>query len=120
MAKNADLSEAMQTRLEENGVLGEIRAQIRAQVVQAVRQDDSEPQRRLSSYEGENYLINELIKEYLKFNGLNHTLETLHDESGHPRLDLGREALEAQLKVETGPNARRVPLLYSLVSNLTK
>ena len=50
--------------LEDRGVLGEMKARIRAEVFHAL-EEDTEPSPPLSN---ENMFINELIREYLQFN----------------------------------------------------
>ena len=67
-----------------------------------------------------NFLINELIKEYLDYNGYEHTADILSVESGQPQRRADRNDLEAVLRVHTGPNAKQVPLIYSIVSSLRK
>lgn len=59
--------------LEKRGVLGHLRARIRAEVFNAL-DDESEPPPPLSH---ENLLINELIREYLEFNKYKYTASVL-------------------------------------------
>ena len=64
-----------------------------------------------------NFLINELIKEYLEFNGYKHSADILSVESGQPSKRVERNDLGNALKIHTGPNAKQVPLLYSMVTS---
>lgn len=59
--------------LEKKGVLGHLKARIRAEVFSAL-DDDHEPRPSLSH---ENLLINELIREYLEFNKYKYTASVL-------------------------------------------
>lgn len=59
--------------LENRGVLGQIKARIRAEVLRAL--DDQEEEK--PSLSNENMLINELIREYLEFNRYKYTLSVL-------------------------------------------
>uniref|UniRef100_A0A667HVA8 FGFR1OP N-terminal like n=1 Tax=Lynx canadensis TaxID=61383 RepID=A0A667HVA8_LYNCA len=64
MATVAELKAVLKDTLEKRGVLGHLKARIRAEVFNALH-DESEPRPPLSH---ENLLINELIREYLEFN----------------------------------------------------
>lgn len=59
--------------MEKRGVLGHLKARIRAEVFNAL-DDDHEPRPSLSH---ENLLINELIREYLEFNKYKFTASVL-------------------------------------------
>lgn len=63
----------MKETLENNGVLGEIKARVRAEVFHAL--DD--PNQRKPQLSNENMLINELIREYLEFNRYKYTSSVL-------------------------------------------
>lgn len=63
----------MRETLERRGVLGQLKARIRAEVFGAL--DDQREQRPPLSHE--NLIINELIREYLEFNKYRHTASVL-------------------------------------------
>ena len=63
----------VQDTLESRGVLGQVKARIRAEVFNALN-DNSEAPPALTN---ENMLINELIREYLLFNKYKHTESVL-------------------------------------------
>lgn len=65
--------QALRETLEARGVLGQLKARIRAEVFNAL-DDQSEPRPPLSH---ENLLINELIREYLEFNKYHYTASVL-------------------------------------------
>ncbi len=60
--------------------MSQLRARIRAQIFGAL--NDSPPSR--PDLSNQNLLINELIRDYLKFNGYEHTLAVFLPESGQP------------------------------------
>lgn len=64
---------AVRETLESRGVLGQLKARIRAEVFSAL-DDQQEPRPALSH---ENLLINELIREYLEFNKYRYTASVL-------------------------------------------
>ncbi|XP_061064553.1 centrosomal protein 20 isoform X4 [Eubalaena glacialis] len=73
MATVAELKAVLKDTLEKRGVLGHLKARIRAEVFNAL-DDESEPRPSLSH---ENLLINELIREYLEFNKYKYTASVL-------------------------------------------
>ncbi|KAJ8413611.1 hypothetical protein AAFF_G00081180 [Aldrovandia affinis] len=113
MATITELKSALKETLEARGVLGQLKARIRAEVFNAL-DDQSEPRPALSH---ENLLINELIREYLEFNKYRYTASVLISESGQPEVPLDRQFLTNELNVVEDPSARSVPLLYGLLSH---
>nr|XP_047922327.1 centrosomal protein 20 isoform X6 [Anser cygnoides]XP_047922328.1 centrosomal protein 20 isoform X6 [Anser cygnoides] len=73
MATVVELKQALKEALEKRGVLGQIKANIRAEVFHAL-DDQSEPRPPLSR---ENLLINELVREYLEYNKYKYTASVL-------------------------------------------
>ncbi|XP_041363305.1 centrosomal protein 20-like [Gigantopelta aegis] len=113
MASLEELKEVLKETLENRGVLGQVKAKVRAEVFNAL-DDHSESKPPLSN---ENLLINELIREYLQFNQYRYTESVLVSESGMPKVPLERDFLTNELNVvEDGPS-RSVPLLYSIVAH---
>ena len=51
-------------------------------------------------------------------NPLDNFIQVLVLESGQPQTPAQRADIESALKIQTGPNASRVPLLYTIVSAL--
>ncbi|PRD26959.1 UNVERIFIED_CONTAM: LisH domain-containing protein FOPNL [Trichonephila clavipes] len=96
MATARDLKDVLKESLAKSGVLSEIRARIRAEVFN-VLQDETEPPPPISN---ENVVINELIREYLIYNGYLFTESVLLAESGHPQFQLDREFLKEKLRVK--------------------
>ncbi|XP_067114990.1 lisH domain-containing protein FOPNL [Osmerus mordax] len=113
MATITELKCALRETLESRGVLGQLKARIRAEVFNAL-DDQSEPRPALSH---ENLLINELIREYLEFNKYRYTASVLTAESGQPEVPLDRQFMANELKVVEDPSSKSVPLLYGLLSH---
>ena len=110
-----DVYKTVTSALRDNGYLDQVECRTRREVLQVLRasEGDKKPESPQS-----NFLINELIKEYLEWNGLTETSQVLTLESGQPKAPVARADLEKALKVQTRPNARQIPLLYSIVSSL--
>ncbi|KAH3861595.1 centrosomal protein 20-like isoform X2 [Dreissena polymorpha] len=111
MSSTQELKEVIKDTLENRGVLGQIKARIRAEVFNSL-DDKTESKPPLSN---ENMIINELIREYLDFNKYKYTASVLVAESGQPKQPLDRGFLAEELNVEEDRNSSQVPLLYSLI-----
>nr|KAF6366215.1 hypothetical protein mPipKuh1_005172 [Pipistrellus kuhlii] len=85
MATVTELKAVLKDTLEKRGVLGHLKARIRAEVFKAL-DDESEPRPTLSH---ENLLINELIREYLEFNKYKYTSSVLIADD-HLRKEKGK------------------------------
>ena len=113
-----ELKGALRETLDRKGVLGALRAQMRAEVFHAVdEQSDVRP-----GLSNEQLLLNEAIREYLTFTGYHHTLSVFMAEAGQPAEPLRREFLASQLHLPvprgSAPppaGSADIPLLYSLV-----
>ena len=125
------LFEAIEEKLRANGIIDRLSCSVRAEVLQILKHPESRqklpksddglpPPAGSTDPDSTNFLINELIKEYLDYNGYEHTADILSVESGQPQRRADRNDLEAVLRVHTGPNAKQVPLIYSIVSSLRK
>ncbi|KAK7913567.1 hypothetical protein WMY93_013778 [Mugilogobius chulae] len=114
MATITELKCAVRETLEARGVLGQLKARIRAEVFSALEGDKQPPQPQLSH---ENLLINELIREYLEFNKYKYCASVLTAESGQPQVPLDRQFLANELNVAEDSSSKSVPLLYGLVSH---
>jgi lisH domain-containing protein FOPNL len=117
-----ELHVALKDSLDQRGVLNSIRATIRAEIFNALEDQDAvnvNPTERAPS--SENLILNELIREYLEYNGYLNTLSVFHPETGQPTKPTGRisrEVLVHELGVTDGERAKRVPLLYSVLAKL--
>ncbi|XP_074648469.1 centrosomal protein 20-like [Tubulanus polymorphus] len=108
-----ELKEVVKETLENRGVMGQLKARIRAEVFNAL-DDHTESRPPLSN---ENMLINELIREYLEFNKYKYSASTLLAESGQPQTPLDRQFLSNELNIMEDRDTATVPLLYSVVSH---
>ncbi|XP_045141933.1 centrosomal protein 20 isoform X1 [Echinops telfairi] len=113
MATVAELKAVLKDTLEKKGVLGHLKARIRAEVFKAL-DDEREPRPPLSH---ENLLINELIREYLEFNKYKYTSSVLVAESGQPVVPLDRQFLIHELNLFEEPKGNTVPLLYGILAH---
>ncbi|KAG1930663.1 lisH domain-containing protein FOPNL [Rhinichthys klamathensis goyatoka] len=111
MATITELKSALKETLEARGVLGQLKARIRAEVFSAL-DDQNTPRPPLSH---ENLLINELIREYLEFNKYRYTASVLTAESGQPEVPLDRQFMANELNVAEDSSAKAVPLMYGLL-----
>ncbi|XP_039089552.1 centrosomal protein 20 isoform X1 [Hyaena hyaena] len=113
MATVAELKAVLKDTLEKRGVLGHLKARIRAEVFNALN-DESEPRPPLSH---ENLLINELIREYLEFNKYKYTASVLISESGQPVVPLDRQFLIRELNAFEESKDNTIPLLYGILAH---
>ncbi|XP_059934731.1 centrosomal protein 20 isoform X1 [Mesoplodon densirostris] len=113
MATVAELKAVLKDTLEKRGVLGHLKARIRAEVFSAL-DDESEPRPSLSH---ENLLINELIREYLEFNKYKYTASVLIAESGQPIVPLDRQFLIRELNAFEESKDNTIPLLYGILAH---
>ncbi|PNI11140.1 FOPNL isoform 9, partial [Pan troglodytes] len=102
--------------LGKKGVLGHLKARIRAEVFNAL-DDDREPRPSLSH---ENLLINELIREYLEFNKYKYTASVLIAESGQPVVPLDRQFLIHELNAFEESKDNTIPLLYGILAHFLR
>ncbi|KAK3586077.1 hypothetical protein CHS0354_033200 [Potamilus streckersoni] len=116
MASTQELKDVVKECLENRGILGQIKARIRAEVFNAL-DDNTEAKPPLNN---ENMIINELIREYLEFNKYKYTASVLVAESGQPKTPLDRRFLAKELNVEEDRNSSSVPLLYGIVSHFLR
>ncbi|XP_069426303.1 centrosomal protein 20 isoform X5 [Ovis canadensis] len=114
MATVAELKAVLKDTLEKRGVLGHLKARIRAEVFSAL-DDESEPRPSLSH---ENFLINELIREYLEFNKYKYTASVLIAESGQPVVPLDRQFLIHELNAFEDSKNNTIIRVFSSESTL--
>uniref|UniRef100_A0A2K5NCZ1 Centrosomal protein 20 n=2 Tax=Cercocebus atys TaxID=9531 RepID=A0A2K5NCZ1_CERAT len=116
IATVAELKAVLKDTLEKKGVLGHLKARIRAEVFSAL-DDDREPRPSLSH---ENLLINELIREYLEFNKYKYTASVLIAESGQPVVPLDRQFLIRELNAFEESKDNTIPLLYGILAHFLR
>ncbi|XP_072275077.1 centrosomal protein 20 isoform X3 [Pyxicephalus adspersus] len=113
MATVSDLKAVLTDTLEKRGVIGQVKAHIRAEVFAAL--DDQSEARPVLSHE--NLLINEMIREYLDFNRYKYTSSVLTAETGLSDIPLDRNFLARELNLVEDANAQSVPILYGILSH---
>ena len=114
----SEFIDTVEKALKDNGVLEHLACQVRVEILQVLKSSLRVTQeKKVIAETTNNFLINELIKEYLEFNGYKHSADILSVESGQPAKRVERNDLENALKIHTGPNAKQVPLLYSMVTS---
>lgn len=111
MASIQELTAALKDHLESKGVLDKVRSGLRAEIYNTIHDKSLA----VHKPTGENYLLNELIREYLEFNNYNYTHSVFESESGNDKAALDRAFLARQLGVSETEDTRAVPLLYAMV-----
>lgn len=113
MATVENFKGALRDALEAQGTMRKLQAQVRAQIINSLadpKEQDAHANKPTSSQTG---VINELIREYLEFQGYRSTLSVFTPEAGLAA-HVERETLERTLDVAVGPQGQQVPLLYTL------
>eukprot|EP00474_Spongospora_subterranea_P010324 CRZ10782.1 hypothetical protein [Spongospora subterranea] len=119
MASLEDLKQVLRETLESRGVLGQLHARIRAEIFNAL-EDQPKDRPQLST---DNLIINELIRDYLQFNGYHNTLSVFQPETNQPNpppFDNDFLASHLHLGSHTTINTPNLPLLYRMVHRLHK
>ena len=120
MASEKELHRAITDSLKENGFLDKMSAEVRTEILRILKGDKVSNPKLPIDLSTDNFVINELIKEYLQWNQYNQTHEVLSLETGQPRQRISRKELENTLNLTCGENAAKIPLLYALISNIKK
>ncbi|XP_068102958.1 centrosomal protein 20 [Hyperolius riggenbachi] len=113
MATVSDLKAVLTDTLNKRGVLGQLKARLRAEVFAAL--DDQSELRPVLSHE--NLLINEMIREYLEFNKYKYAASVLTAETGLSDIPLDRSFLARELNFIEDANSQSVPILYGILSH---
>ncbi|KAJ8949073.1 hypothetical protein NQ318_016976 [Aromia moschata] len=109
-----DLLEAIKESLQKDGTLGRVSGEIRAAVMSVLNKnfDAAEPPK----VPQETKLINELLREYLAWNGYLYTEQVLAAESGQRGERLSRDVLTTKFGVMDDAKTAKIPLLYYIVA----
>ncbi|CBZ29994.1 conserved hypothetical protein [Leishmania mexicana MHOM/GT/2001/U1103] len=116
MSSQESLKAAMRESLEANGTISHIKAELRAAIFERLSDVTTKGDDRAVEnppVPPENMVINELIKEYLTFNGLEHTLAVFQLEARSPDSQVPRRVLASELNMAGAPSS--VPLLYAML-----
>jgi lisH domain-containing protein FOPNL len=114
MASNEDLKSALKNSLIDRGILNSIKALMRKSIFDAIDTDDY-PKPKIPE---ENLIINEMIKEYLKYNNYNYSLQVFQSETGQPENPFNRDYIEKELNINTDKTIEEKPLFYSILNGL--
>ena len=107
------MKQAIRDALESDGQLDGIKAQLRARIFHALDGSSAESVERPTPTP-ETMIVHELIRDYLAYAGLNHTLAVMQAEASLPRNALPRSVLTTEMGL---PGAsHEVPVMYSLVA----
>jgi len=110
-----DLVEALRETLQFKGVIDDLKAHARAEIHSCLDMEDV-PKPKLNN---ENLIVNELILEYLDFNGYNHASSVLRAESGQPKQGtLDESFTRRELGLSDGGSGGEgggLPALYGIV-----
>ncbi|KAI9145046.1 hypothetical protein BKA69DRAFT_1121986 [Paraphysoderma sedebokerense] len=109
MTSHKDLKEALKEALESRGMMTELRRKVRVDIFKCLNDDLSPPH-----VLAENALINELITEYLIFNGYGQSLSAFLDETQQSTKRGSRHQLEEKLNLKVDESLKDIPLLYPL------
>mmetsp|Transcript_6454 Transcript_6454/g.10027 ORF Transcript_6454/g.10027 Transcript_6454/m.10027 type:complete len:440 (-) Transcript_6454:797-2116(-) len=121
-----DIKEIVTRTLEAKGVLGKIKAELRASVFTAIDEQEKVSgvylenplvQKLLSSHEGR--VAVDLIREFLEFYELDYTLSVLVPEANLPEHYAGREAILKEIRLRPDPKQNR-PLLVEVFDAFLK
>ncbi|KAI8930263.1 hypothetical protein BC831DRAFT_508450 [Entophlyctis helioformis] len=106
----AELKDALRENLAARGVLARFEAAMRAEVFKALDADAQPP----PPATRETALVNELIREYLRYNGYGHSLSVFSAEAGLPKDIPEREYISQELSIHPKLYQPQLPLLYGL------
>jgi len=112
-ASVGELHDAVVASLKESGKYGEMSAKIRAELYRMLSEETQNDNKPIIQ---ENFIINELIREYLEFNGYTSSLSVFMRETGQPDERINRDFLAHCLN--TVPH-KQIPILYSLAKQNT-
>ena len=115
MSSVEDFKIAVKETLSETGAMAQMQAQLRSRILNAL--DGSSARSQGVKQPPETYLINELVREYLDFQGYRAAASVFEPEAGlQPEQRLSRECLCSRLGVTDGPATQQLPLLYALTA----
>lgn len=117
----ARLLETIRARLVENGSLNQIKSELRAIVINDVREGDKSPLNSLDGGDGKSptQIANHLILEYLEWVGLQYTMNMFSTESGCTTVK-ARDYVESKAGIKDGQFDKELPVLMTLAINLIK
>ena len=107
----AELKDAVVSALTDSGRIEQINAEIRQEIFSLITQDCEKPAQ--NEITQENFVINELIREYLQFNGYSNSLSIFLRETNQPDEPMDRNFLSQAVNVD--PHSQ-IPILYTMTN----
>nr|XP_022293138.1 FGFR1 oncogene partner-like isoform X4 [Crassostrea virginica] len=121
--EDTELRDLVAQTLETNGVLGKIRAQLRASVFLALEEQEQSQDKLFTNPSLKQYLntkegqtVAGLVREFLEFFNLDYTLAVFEPEAGLGPDNGGRQQLARELNIVESDGPPKGPLLGSVVS----
>ena len=110
------LKSSLKESLINKGILNEIKAHMRQEIYNILDNDNDINQKPRPTKE--NIIINELIKEYLIFNGYKFSANVLQSEVGQINNNFNRNNIIKELNIIENENNKNKPILYTILSGL--
>lgn len=115
----AALRDALKDTLERRGVLDALRARVRGELFHVIEAAGDAAQAPPAPLSSANLLLNELILEYLDYNGYANAASVLSAEASQPRPRLDRRLLAREVRMtDVDTSADATPLLYHVLASL--
>ena len=114
MSSLDELKTSLKETLIKGGLLNKIKAQMRQGIFNIIDNDNNQK----PNLTKENFIINELIKEYLIYNNYTFSLNVFQSETGQTNNDFDRNKIAKELNIIEGDNNKNKPVFYSIMSGL--
>ncbi|XP_041970649.1 centrosomal protein 20 [Aricia agestis] len=114
-----ELLDAMKNLLKKSGDLNKFQAEVRSTIIQ-VLQENLNGSKNFPKPPAEVDLINELIKEYLQWNGYLYTASVMTLEASLPDANKSRAELCAEVGVKDDEKSSALPLLSNIIAAYTE
>ena len=111
-----ELKSSLKDEMIKRGILNKIKAEMRQEIYNILDNDNDNEQK--PNLTKENFIINELIKEYFDYNDYNYSSKVFQSETGQIKNELKRDDLAKELNIIEGENNKNKPLLYSIFFGL--
>lgn len=111
-----ELKLSLKEEMIKRGILNKIKAEMRQEIYNILDNDNDNEQK--PNLTKENFIINELIKEYFDYNDYNYSSKVFQSETGQIKNELKRDDLAKELNIIEGENNKNKPLLYSIFFGL--
>ena len=111
-----ELKSSLKEEMIKRGILNKIKAEMRQEIYNILDNDNDNDQK--PNLTKENFIINELIKEYFDYNDYNYSSKVFQSETGQIKNELKRDDLAKELNIIEAENNKNKPLLYSIFFGL--